>query len=245
MNRALLLTYGRPVLWRGAGDPVPAAAPSPTETATSPVVASATPTVVLVHVEGLSANPNDPTYEELRSAFTASRVAGSNDAGRGNWIGPGPRVTRRDFSAPISYAVSAASVYSWPATGGTTPALIAELNANLARSMRAINTLSTDGWHITIVPFNTTVNGALSWWSSGQAAITRTRDSSNVLLPTVGEAHENPTGPTTEATTPPSGNPFDGLATAAKWGVGLAVAGTAGYFAIQLYNASKQSRSDK
>lgn len=242
MNRALLATYGRPLYWRGAGDPVPAE--PATEGATSPVVASTTPTTVLVHVEGLSANPNDPTYEELRQAFAAARIVGTSDAGRGNWVGPGPRVTRRDFSAPVSYTVSAAGVYSWPATGGTTPALVAELNGNVARVMREIATLSTGGWRITIVPFNATVNGPLAWWSGGQAAITRTRDSSNVILPTVGEAHENPTGPTSEATTPPSGNPLDPLVTAAKWGIGLAVAGTAGYFAIQLYNSSKSSRSD-
>ena len=244
-NRALLATYGRPMHWRGAGDPVPAE--PATEGATSPVVASATPTTVLVHVEGLSANPNDPTYEELRQAFAAARIVGTSDAGRGDWVGPGPRVTRRDFAAPTSYTVSAAGVYSWPATGGTTPALVAELNGNIARVMREIATLSTGGWRITIVPFNATVNGPLSWWTCATGSVdcaqrTRTRDSSNVVVPTVGEAHENPTGPTTEATTPPG--PFDGLITAAKWVGGAAAVGTVGYFAIQLYNSSKSSRSD-
>lgn len=240
MNRILLATYGRPMHWRGAGDPVPAE--PATEGATSPVVADLPPTTVLVHVEGLSANPNDPTYEELRQAFAAARIVGTSDAGRGDWVGPGPRVTRRDFAAPTSYTVSAAGVYSWNATGATTPALLTELNTNVARVMHEIDTLSTGGWRITIVPFNPTINGPLSWWSGGQAAITRTRDSSSVVVPTVGEPYENPTGPSTEATTPPG--PFDGLITAAKWVGGAAAVGTVGYFAIQLYNSSKSSRSD-
>ena len=116
MNRALLLTYGRPVLWRGAGDPVPAG----TESAVSAITATPTTTgpAVLVLAEERSVfYATAPTYRAITEAFQSARLAGP-EATRGNWVGPGPRVTRT-ATVGERFGTFAAWVYQWPP--GTTP----------------------------------------------------------------------------------------------------------------------------
>lgn len=251
LNAALLATYA-PRRYGAGGDPTPPPVPLPPgapapNVAFSPVV-SATPTTVMIHVEGLTANPNDPTYVQLRAAFLNARVGGSVDDTRGNWVGPGPRVVRADYSVPASYRVSAAWLYQFPVTNpATTPALADELARNVLREMQTLVTYSNAGWHVQKSPYNAAINGPISWWACATggadcAQITRTRDSSNVLLPTVGEAHENALGPTTARTQPPSGNPLDGVTTALKWGLGIAAAGVGGWLAIKAYEASKTAK---
>jgi hypothetical protein len=71
----------------------------------------------------------------------------------------------------------------------------------------------------------------VQWWESGQASITRTRDEW-VTFDQRGDARENPTGPTSDAThpTPPGGNTgraLDGLGAALEplaWLGGAALA---------------------
>lgn len=222
----LLLMYGslpqqREVRWLAAGDPTD-------------------PLIVMIHVEGLSANPNDPTAEELRAKMAAARLPSGADSisGRGDWVGVKPRVVRMDYSAPISYTISAAWPYAWSVSGPQAPVLIDSIVANVRREMASIATLSGD-WRVTAIPFNEAINGPLAWWQSGAASITQTGDSSNVIIPTVGEAHENPIGPTSDATRPPSGNPADALAKALPWVVGIGAVGVAGWLGINAYTASR------
>ena len=246
LNAALMFTYA-PRVYRAGGDPVVAPAlPGPAPTVSlSPVVATtATPTTVLIHVEGLSANPNDPTYVQLRAAFTNARLSGADDRQRGNWIGPGPRVTRADDSAPVSYKVSAAWVYQFPTTGASTNALIADLAANVLREMGSLATLSSAGWHVHVSPYNAGVNGPLSWWACTAggddcAQVTRTRDT-QTIPGVLTDADENPIGPTT-ARTHPSTAP-DTMKTAVTWAIGLGVVGVGGWLAIQAYSASKAAK---
>ena len=231
--------------WHGAGDPVPAA----TETVTSAITATPTatgPAVIVLAEERSVFYATAPTYRAITDAFQAARPAGS-EATRGNWVGPGPRVTR---TAAIGerFGTFAAWVYQWPA--GTTPtvAMVEQLRASVKA---AVDNVSI-GWQpVTVLPYNPAANGSLAWWqcsggASDCASITQTKDEFPVGTGRL-DAQENHVGPTsagTHPTTVPDAlqGAGDQAKTVATWTVGIAAVLGVGYIGIRAYEASRSKR---
>jgi hypothetical protein len=245
MNRALLLTYGRPVLWRGAGDPVPAG----TESAVSAITATPTTTgpAVLVLAEERSVfYATAPTYRAITEAFQSARLAGP-EATRGNWVGPGPRVTRT-ATVGERFGTFAAWVYQWPP--GTTPteATVEQLRTSVKN---AVDNVSI-GWQpVAVLPYNPTANGPLAWWQCASvgtdcASVTQTKDEFPVGTGRL-DAQENHTGPTSGQTHPTTlPDAIDGASeqakTAATWGLGIVAVLGIGYVGVRAYEASRSGR---
>lgn len=215
---SILTSYGRP--YRSGGDPVPQYH------------------VVVISAEERSALlPNAPSYADITTAMRSARLGPREEDG--NWIGGGPRVTR---TATIGerFGTFATWLYGFPATGPWNPTvgplqpeLVETLRNNVQTRLGAVTT----GWQpvraLTYVP---TVNGDTTWWSSGQAAITRTRDEFPTGTGRL-DATENPLGPTTDATHPTSpGQAAHDAANATTsmlpWIVGIAAVGGGVYLAV-------------
>lgn len=188
-----------------------------------------------------------PSASAIKDALVASRLAGS-EANRGNWIGPGPRITRviSDDAGIDEHTITVAWLYGWP-TGGpytlTTPpvqAIAAELVVAVATSL---NSGTRTSWEVASAPYVPAFNGELAFWQSGAAANTATKDA-----PAEGVA-ESPYGPAAGAGgatggtgTPPSPSqgtpPAQGMSSTAKWGIGLGLAAAVGY---GVWHANKSS----
>jgi hypothetical protein len=184
--------------------------------------------LLLITARGRTAIPRHATASAITDAFVASRLAGA-EATRGNWIGPGPRITRVVSDASVTgvldeRTITVAWLYGWP-TGGpytlTTPpmqAFAAELVAAVAANLNS-GTYTT--WEVSSAPYNPAINGAIGWWENGDAARTLTKDAP------VADREENPYGPAagtsgTDGTVviPPRGGndspPSQGMSTGTK-----------------------------
>lgn len=145
-----------------------------------------------------------PTYEQIRGALRAARLAG-NASARGDWIGA-PRVSRTDTTVMgglREWTVTVAAVYGWPSGG---PWAETAPGPGLAEALRAAVFSKLDelhgSWSASAVPYECATHGALAWWASGEASHTRTRDESPGISGGLVDAPDNPTGPTTDATHP-------------------------------------------
>jgi hypothetical protein len=189
------------------------------------------PPLVLIFAEERSVFSADaPTSAQIESALRRAALA------PGGWIGPHARITR---TAQIGerFRTRFAWLYGWPPA--TVPTLAAAPVAELLQRVNDALGSTSYAWQgAEAQPFAEAVNGSLAWWTSGQASNTRTRD----VFPTgTGRlmADENPIGPTSAATHPPtpgdilSGAATQGtdLVTALSWLVGI---GLAGYVAVNL-----------
>ena len=246
MNRALLATYGRPMHWHGAGDPVPAG----TETVTSAITATPTttgPAVLILAEERSAFLGNAPTYRTIVDAFQSARLAGP-EATRGNWVGPGPRVTRTS-TFPERFGTFAAWVYQWPVGQTPSEATVEQLRRNVKTAVDA----TSSGWQsVTVMPYSATMNGPISWWEctgapSQCASTTQTRDEFPYGIPRFTDALEDHIGPTTTLSHPTTPREaIDGAGeqakTAATWGLGIVAVLGIGYIGVRAYEASRSNR---
>lgn len=151
---------------------------------------------VLVHAEERSiVNANAPTSLEIANALRGVARDG------GQWIGPTPRVTRRLNPGEMRGAVThAAWVMGWP-DNGTDPVTDGRVQRLRTAVQAALDDVAM-GWQpVEVIPYSVALHGPLSWWNSGEAAITQTQDQ----WPELGgrfDAAENPIGPTTALTHP-------------------------------------------
>lgn len=68
----------------------------------------------------------------------------------------------------------------------------------------ALNSIPSSNWSTaSYIPWTQAANGSLTWWSSGQAAVTQTQDNWPTLGGAVGTP-DNPLGPTVAGQTSPS-----------------------------------------
>lgn len=131
--------------------------------------------------------------------------------GSATWVGPSPRITRTGTDSSIVLGpfgsgdvptVHVVWVFSLqnddPATAAT-----------VANAMQgALGTLGGT-WNAAVSPFDTALNGDLSWWQSGQDANSPTRDQFLTFGgPNI--ASESPVGPSTTPSVGQQLNPFSG-----------------------------------
>jgi hypothetical protein len=144
-----------------------------------------------------------PAAQDIDAAWVAvPSLAG------GRWAGP-PRITRTS-QVGERFRTTLVGVYVLPPWAGTTdapvsisPPAASVRNAFARQLLSALRSSQTvPGWqHAVTVPYLPAINGDLAWWASGQAAVTQTREASDVptFLARV-DTPENPVGPTTAAT---------------------------------------------
>lgn len=138
-----------------------------------------------------------PTADQIADAFSRSQLGPRPDDG--GFVGPSPRITR---TAPLgSFQTVAAWVYTWPRYDPASPPSDRAPLRELVELLRAAVARNTGADSVTVERYTARRNGALSWWASGEAAITRTRDVAPSLAGRF-DAPENPIGPTTDATHP-------------------------------------------
>lgn len=212
--------------------------------------------LLLITARGRYSIPSHARAPTITDAFVASRLAGA-EATRGNWIGPGPRITRVVSDASVTgvldeRTVTVAWLYGWP-TGGpytlTTPpmqAIAAELVAAVATNLNS-GTYTT--WEVSSAPYNPAINGAIGWWANGDAARTLTKDAAidgtvePAYGPAAGTGGLTPTGGTSPVPgAPPGTPPSQGMSTGTKVVLGgaaiVAIGGAVWYF----NNSSKRGK---
>lgn len=191
---------------------------------------------VLVHAsKGCPALfPSEVTYNDVRDALDS--VPDSNAAdGRGTWVGP-PRVVRHANSCAFHVARLFRFREDIPFILPTHTDALREQIRNRLEPLTQVRS-----WTVTASEFSPTVNGTLAWWESGDASITRTRDSYPEGAARFTDPEENPIGPTSSAThptTPSGGGSGDGWF---SWGLligGAAVAG--GIWYLSSKSASRE-----
>lgn len=177
---------------------------------------------VLVHAEERSAfYVNAPTASAIEAALRGAATDG------GGWVGAHARVTRTSTPGE-RFATRVAWVYAWPASQfpEATPAMVSGLRQRCAAALDALSF----GWQgVSVVPYSAAVHGSVAWWTSGQSAITRSRDEFPELAGRTGPA-DNPIGPTTPETHPPTvGDVVGGAASTfedvAPWLLGFGLLG--------------------
>lgn len=141
------------------------------------------------------------------------------------WVGDGPRVTRRVYEGARPGGTVRAV---WPLVSDFDAAFLGQSQVSgLLRSVAAnLYNLLRSGydsplrpdWTVDIAPtvsaYSEQLNGPISFWSSGQASITHTRDrfpQTSVTGSPSEDQNENPIGPNSAALTPraPGGGPTD------------------------------------
>lgn len=177
------------------------------------------------------------TCNAITSALTPSpdqieRRMGAAARGLGRWAGP-LRITRTgDITSPSTVSVAGLFLFApvasppdlrAPLAGADTPAdrLRRAVDAELGALVSGIPGVS---WApARVAPYLASRNGALEWWTSGEAARTTTRE---VLGPGAGltAPRDTPDGPTTPDTRPPGAtDPLGALGDALPWLVALGV----------------------
>jgi hypothetical protein len=154
------------------------------------------PSVVVHAVELSRIQNNAPDAQPIDQAFAAVSFGGGN---WGGWVGPRPRITRRAI-VTSGFQTDAAYLYSWPDNAFTAAHAAYQQAQLLAQVQQMLAPVSSD-WTVTIEQYAPAVNGDTSWWSTGNASITTTRDEFPTTSGRV-DATENPVGPTTDATHP-------------------------------------------
>lgn len=184
--------------------------------------------IALARWTGL-ANALAPTATAIERAF--ARAA----AGLGRFAGP-LRITRTSsLNAPSRTVAAGLFLFDpqadppdlrAPLRGVDTPA--DRLRAALARELDAISAPGASWAGVTVAPYLEARNGALAWWTSGEASRTSTREPL-ALGAGLTAREDTPDGPTADDVRPPDLLPDAGRGAASAlgdvlpWVVGLAV----------------------
>lgn len=166
-------------------------------------MASATGTYALTGLEPSA----DRILEAINAVFPPSSAT---------WVGPLPRITRTGTDTglllnPIAAADTMPTVHvAWafylPDETVNPDAVAQTVVTPLASTLNGISAISGH-WTASVAPYDTALNGDISFWQSGQAANTVSRDET----PTAGGpnvANENPVGPVGSPSLFQSLNPF-------------------------------------
>ena len=148
------------------------------------------PAVLITATERSLTAANAPTADAIQRAFSAARIGVDGS----HWVGVGPRVTRQAGVPHLT--TTAAGLYVWPST-----VLVPPVQALVDAVTRQLATVSSTWSPVTPYPYREAVNGPLTWWESGEASVTRTRDNFPFNAGHL-DAAENPVGPTSTATHP-------------------------------------------
>lgn len=192
----------------------------------------------------------DKITEALQSAATNTLLRQALNLLRGgpDWVGPMPRITRRySLGALRGNLTTVAWVFSFDSDQMSPQQFDAAAQAAKAYFDQALAT--TGNWDpVAITRWSEPANGPLSWWRSGQASVTMTRDA----FPELGgrlAANENPIGPDTPESTLPTVGQGVGQQTGAAGAQGaadllktlgvLAVGGVALYLALPYLNRAR------
>ena len=148
--------------------------------------------------------PASPTSQAIDRAFAAVNVGSW-----GRWIGPGPRIVRivYDFT---NAAEGQYGIYTYAAQPFEIAAamdshatyvlqqLLAALDAQLGR-------IESSAWEpAQVAVYDPARNGPLSWWQSGQARTSETRDLQERAFASFrANNRENPVGPTSSSSSTP------------------------------------------
>ncbi len=185
-----------------------------------------------------------PSLAAITSAFRSARLTG-NEVDRGNWIGPGPRVTRAVVSGTVSngQGITVGWVYGWPSAGPwNNVAPLRNLSDALVVGVRdALNASTGAVWEVAASPFDPARNGPVEWWESGGGAATVTANApvaganDTPFGPAVGTGGLTPTGGTSPVPgAPPGTPPSQGMSTGTKVVLGgaaiVAIGGAVWYF---------------
>lgn len=174
-----------------------------------------------------------PTVEEITKAYryaargiytnAETHIPGSRTLGQ--WVGPAPRVTRKND--PLSpYVTRAAWLYELTDANvqalGSAQALAAfptSLAANVAVSLGTDASHGVNTWEVIAIPF-TAVHGTRDFWASGNAStqavfINNWQDALSRLTP-----EDNPTGPNNPLAQGAGGDPKKNWSRDLAWIVG-------------------------
>lgn len=201
--------------------------------------------MLTAHCTRLIREPGTFSAQRLTSAVGSIALNGSH---YGRFLGALPRITRSTESTTDTVWVA------WPFAA-----------ANASANMDAIGRVLVDqvrtaleheeglqdrawaeaggGWVVNVAPFVPAVNGAVQWWESGEASVTRTRDE----WPTFDQRlqpRENPTGPTVDNTTNPGGVGDTGIDLTNRAGSALSPFLWLGGAALAAYLFWKLSKED-
>lgn len=151
---------------------------------------------ILTATESSIFEVSTPSAEGIRASLSHVQVSGAS------WVGPGPRITRRTAVGDLwGYLTTLAAVLAVEASTPQQAQAIAQQAAQQADN--ALRGVSNDWVGVSVAPYSEAVNGPLSWWQSGQATLTHTRD--EFLTGTARlSAYDNPVGPDSAAVRPPT-----------------------------------------
>ncbi len=173
---------------------------------------------VITAVERSALIGNAPTSAQINQAMALAAVAPVRLLGSA-------RIVRQTVvgSPTAGFITNATWVMEWP-DSLTGDALVAARRALMVRLYTALHEQSSD-WQAIAGPYAEGINGPLTFWESGTAANTRTRDSFATWTGRA-DTDENPLGPTTNAQTSPADvaravaaavNPLGNLPPAKDW----------------------------
>ena len=122
-----------------------------------------------------------------------------NDAARagGDWVGPAPRVTRTTH--PGSATEGFQTTVAWPIDlrDDLLDERLRQLREGVSYALSRVGTW----YNLSITPYSEALNGPESFWTSGTAARTRTRDDFPTGLSRI-DPDQNPIGPDDPAVRP-------------------------------------------
>ena len=169
-------------------------------------------------------NYNSMNYERLSEAYRAATQRESEAA----WVGPGPRVTRA-VADPCAVRTTVAWLLRIPEVppGMDERQWINEsvrpVRERLLRTLETAQVVGGDWLRTEVTDYNPALNGPVSFWESGQAANTRTRNGVDA-----GSQEENRVGPDNAEQFRSRTTIGDRLSGALPWVIGVgAVAGVA------------------
>ena len=138
-----------------------------------------------------------PTSQEIQAALVLPERAG-------RWVGPAPRVTRTN---QIGVSDPWRTTFAWPIDlQGSSETEVAYNRAAIQVALQATSPSGIAAWsQVSLVPYSEALNGPESFWTSGNAARTRTRDDWSTTTDRL-LAPDNPIGPDD----PSSRNPTPG-----------------------------------
>lgn len=152
-----------------------------------------------------------PSANEILSAFT--KYTPRTNRALGYWVGVAPRITRRPQTGYFETTV--AWLYAWDDTAYTRQNWAALKERIRSAVQDGLDELSyaesplvesplagATGWVSLQMPdYSPAINGPVTWWQSGEAARTRTRDEAPTGFGRL-DVPENPVGPTSAETHP-------------------------------------------
>ncbi len=118
--------------------------------------------------------------------------------GQATWVGPSPRITRAgtDLTGLATAFMSSSPTVrvAWVFSADN-DAQAASVATALQNAFNAWGSGLLGRWTAQVLPYDPAINGDISWWQSGQAAASPSRESAST-----GQPDENPVGPTTPET---------------------------------------------